>query len=98
MCTPHSATPTAGALHVDLSELKVYRWHEGALAVVSTLLSALAFGYGTWLTLPWVGLDLPLIYCLLFGALISPTHPPDCGDGHPEDCRCVEEPGAGHRR
>ena len=32
-------------------------------------------GFGTWLTLPWVGLELPLIYCLLFGALISPTDP-----------------------
>jgi CPA1 family monovalent cation:H+ antiporter len=65
----------AGALHVDLSELKAYRWQVGALAVVSTLLSTLAVGYGTWLALPWVGLELPLIYCLLFGALISPTDP-----------------------
>ena len=65
----------AGALHVDLSELKAYRWQGGALAVVSTVLSTLAVGYGSWLVLPWVGLDLPLIYCLLFGALISPTDP-----------------------
>ncbi|ODV09859.1 MAG: sodium:proton antiporter [Rubrivivax sp. SCN 70-15] len=65
----------AGALHVDLSELRAYRWQVGALAVVSTLLSTLAVGYGTWLALPWVGLNLPLIYCLLFGALISPTDP-----------------------
>ncbi|MDR3370770.1 sodium:proton antiporter [Rhodoferax sp.] len=65
----------AGALHVDLSELKAYRWQVGALAVVSTVLSTLAVGFGSWLVLPWVGLDLPLIYCLLFGALISPTDP-----------------------
>jgi CPA1 family monovalent cation:H+ antiporter len=65
----------AGALHVDLSELKAYRWQVGALSVVSTLLSTLAVGYGTWLSLPWAGLQLPLIYCLLFGALISPTDP-----------------------
>jgi CPA1 family monovalent cation:H+ antiporter len=65
----------AGALHVDLSELKAYRWQVGALAVVSTLLSTLAVGYGTWFALPWVGLQLPLIHCLLFGALISPTDP-----------------------
>jgi len=65
----------AGAMHVDLSELRAYRWQVGALAVVSTLLSTLAVGYGTWLALPWVGLELPLIYCLLFGALISPTDP-----------------------
>ncbi len=32
-------------------------------------------GSGTWLALPWVGLHLPLIHCLLFGALVSPTDP-----------------------
>ncbi len=65
----------AGAMHVDLSELKSYRWQVGALAVVSTLLSTLIVGWGMWLVLPWVGLRLPLIECLLFGALISPTDP-----------------------
>ena len=65
----------AGALHVDLSELKAYRWPVGALAVLGTLLSTLAVGYGMWFVLPLVGLHLPLIYCLLFGALISPTDP-----------------------
>ncbi len=65
----------AGALHVDLSELRAYRWQVGMLAVLSTVLSTVAVGFGTWLTLPWVGLELPLIYCLLFGALISPTDP-----------------------
>ena len=65
----------AGALHVDLSELRAYRWQVGLLAVVSTLLSTLAVGFGAWVVLPWVGLELPLVYCLLFGALISPTDP-----------------------
>jgi monovalent cation:H+ antiporter, CPA1 family len=65
----------AGALHVDLRELKAYRWQVGALAVVGTVLSTAAVGFGSWLVLPWVGLELPLIYCLLFGALISPTDP-----------------------
>jgi len=65
----------AGALHVDLSELKAHRWTVGALAVFATLLSTLAVGFGMWLALPLVGLPLPLIFCLLFGALISPTDP-----------------------
>jgi CPA1 family monovalent cation:H+ antiporter len=65
----------AGALHVDLSELKAYRWPVGALAVLSTLLSTAVVGYGMWFALPLAGLDLPLMYCLLFGALISPTDP-----------------------
>ena len=65
----------AGALHVDLSELRAYRRQVGLLAVLSTLLSTLAVGFGTWFALSWVGLELPLVYCLLFGALISPTDP-----------------------
>ncbi len=65
----------AGALHVDLSELKAYRWQIGALALIGTVLSTLAVGYGVWFALPLVGLQLPLVYCLLFGALISPTDP-----------------------
>jgi CPA1 family monovalent cation:H+ antiporter len=65
----------AGALHVDLSELRAYRWQVGALAVVGTLLSTLVVGFAMWWVLPWLGLSLPLIYCLIFGALISPTDP-----------------------
>jgi CPA1 family monovalent cation:H+ antiporter len=65
----------AGALHVDLQQLKVYRWPVAALAVVGTMLSTVAVGYGMWAALPLVHLQLPLIYCLLFGALISPTDP-----------------------
>lgn len=65
----------AGALHVDLSELKAHRWQVGALAVLSTLLSTVAVGLGAFYVLPLVGLQLPLLYCLLFGALISPTDP-----------------------
>lgn len=45
------------------------------LAVLGTVLSTLAVGYGMWWTLPLVGLPLQLINCLLFGALISPTDP-----------------------
>lgn len=65
----------AGALHVDLEQLKIYRWPVAALAVLGTTLSTLAVGYGMWIALPFLGLHLPLIDCLLFGALISPTDP-----------------------
>ena len=65
----------AGALHIDLSELRAYRWPVLGLAVLGTLLSTLVVGYGMWLALPLLGLDAPFIYCLLFGALISPTDP-----------------------
>jgi CPA1 family monovalent cation:H+ antiporter len=65
----------AGALHVDLSQLRAMRWQVGALAFVGTLISAPVVGLLAWILLPFVGLELPLPYCLVFGALISPTDP-----------------------
>lgn len=65
----------AGALHVDLSELKAQRWPVLGLALVGTIVSTLLVGFGLWLALGWVGLPLDLMYCLVFGALISPTDP-----------------------
>ena len=65
----------AGALHVDLSELRSFRLPVIALAVFGTLFSTAVVGVGMWLALPLIGLPLPLLYCLLFGALISPTDP-----------------------
>ena len=65
----------AGALHIDLSQLRDYRWQVGTLAVIGTALSTVIVGVLTWWLLPLVGLSLPLAYCLVFGALISPTDP-----------------------
>ena len=65
----------AGALHVDMRALRRYRWPVIGLAVVGTLLSTLLVGFGLWVALPLVGLALPFLYCMLFGALISPTDP-----------------------
>lgn len=65
----------AGALHVDLSQMRRFRWQIGLLAVAGTLLSTAIVGLAIWWLLPLMGLQLPLIGCLLFGALISPTDP-----------------------
>ncbi|WP_434772202.1 cation:proton antiporter [Pseudomonas entomophila] len=65
----------AGALHVDVSQLRAYRWQVASLAVIGTTLSTLFIGFGLWQLLSWTNLDLPLSYCLVFGALISPTDP-----------------------
>ncbi|MEP7282021.1 MAG: sodium:proton antiporter [Rubrivivax sp.] len=65
----------AAALHVDLSELRQYRWQIGTLAVVGTLVSTAVVGTVLWWVLPFAGLSVPLLPCLLFGALISPTDP-----------------------
>lgn len=65
----------AGALHVNLDDLAEQRWLIGTLATGGVLVSTFVVGYLTWWLLHWLGVDLPLIYCLLFGALISPTDP-----------------------
>jgi CPA1 family monovalent cation:H+ antiporter len=65
----------AGALHVKLEELLDLKWVIGTLAVAGTILSTLITGtLGYWL-FDLAGLPLPFLYCLLFGALISPTDP-----------------------
>jgi CPA1 family monovalent cation:H+ antiporter len=65
----------AGALHVDLGRLLRRKWVVGLLAtlgvVVSTALVGVGFKAVTWLT----GFEVGLLWCLVFGALISPTDP-----------------------
>lgn len=65
----------AGAFTVDLDLLKQQRWQIGILASVSTVASALIIGYLAYLLLPLLGIHVPLLYCFLFGSLISPTDP-----------------------
>lgn len=65
----------AGALHVDLSDLAKQRWVIGILATAGVVGATFLVGGGAWLLFSAIGLDLPLIYCLLFGALIAPTDP-----------------------
>jgi CPA1 family monovalent cation:H+ antiporter len=65
----------AGALHVDLTRLARQKWIIGLLATVGVLGSTLIIGFISRWVLSLLGIDLPLIYCLLFGSLISPTDP-----------------------
>ena len=65
----------AGALHVETNELLQHKWIIFLLASAGTLLSTLLVGVLAWGVFHLMGPALPLIYCLLFGALISPTDP-----------------------
>ncbi|AAF12552.1 sodium:proton antiporter (plasmid) [Deinococcus radiodurans] len=65
----------AGALSVDTHALWRLRGPVTVFALLSTALSTALVGGGTYLLLELVGLPTPLAYCLLFGALISPTDP-----------------------
>ncbi len=65
----------AGALHVDFSRLKEQRWPIILFATLGVVVSAFLIGGALYFLLGWIGLELQFIYCLLFGALISPTDP-----------------------
>ena len=65
----------AGALHTDLQQLKTLRWPVLLFATFGVLVSTFLIGGAVFLMLPLIGLEVDLIYCFLFGALISPTDP-----------------------
>jgi len=65
----------AGALHVNLSDLAKQKWVIASLASVGMLTSAFLVGTATWYILGMLSINMSYIYCLLFGALISPTDP-----------------------
>ena len=65
----------AGALHVNLDDLANQRKIIAILATVGVIFSTFVTGSGCWLLLKILGINLDYIYCLLFGALISPTDP-----------------------
>ena len=65
----------AGAFHIDWRDMREGRWAILALASFGTILSTLLVGFGLKLLLILIGPDLPLIWCFVFGALISPTDP-----------------------
>ncbi len=65
----------AGALHININDLWERRWSIGSLATLGTLISTFLVGTLTWWGLGLFGLKMSYLYCLLFGALISPTDP-----------------------
>jgi CPA1 family monovalent cation:H+ antiporter len=65
----------AGALHVNLNDLRQQTGIIATLATVGVLISTFLVGTLTWLVLHALSINLSFIYCLLFGALISPTDP-----------------------
>jgi CPA1 family monovalent cation:H+ antiporter len=65
----------AGALHLNLADL-AREWRLiSLLAIFGTVLSTVAIGFTFHIVCGWSGLDVPMIQCMLFGALISPTDP-----------------------
>jgi CPA1 family monovalent cation:H+ antiporter len=65
----------AGALHVNLNDLAEQRWVIGVLSTVGVVGATFLIGGGVYYLFDWLTIDVPFIYCLLFGSLISPTDP-----------------------
>ena len=65
----------AGALHINFSDLKQHRRAIFIYATVSVVLSAFFISLLLYYVSPYLGFAIPYPYCLLFGALISPTDP-----------------------
>lgn len=65
----------AGALHVDLDDLAEQGGVIAILASVGVVLSTVLVAGLTYVVSDLLGTPLPFLYCLVFGALISPTDP-----------------------
>ncbi len=65
----------AGALHFNVRDLFGQKWFIGTLASVGIALSTCLVGILTYYAFRLVDLEISFLYCLLFGALISPTDP-----------------------
>ncbi|MBD1366622.1 sodium:proton antiporter [Mucilaginibacter sp. ZT4R22] len=65
----------AGAIHIDAAKLKKERWPIILLATAGTLISTFLVGGMVYYLFILFHISIPFIYCLLFGALISPTDP-----------------------
>lgn len=65
----------AGALHTKLDELQKQKWPIITFATVGVLISTFLVGGMMYLLTGAIGHNIDFIYCLLFGALISPTDP-----------------------
>jgi len=65
----------AGALHIEIDALFRHKTVIGLLATQGVVLSTFLIGGSMYFVFGWLHLDVALPFCLLFGALISPTDP-----------------------
>jgi CPA1 family monovalent cation:H+ antiporter len=63
----------AAALHVDLRELRSQAWAVFGLATVGVILASLLFAAGIWVVFRLDGIEVPLIWCFVLGAVLAPT-------------------------
>ncbi len=65
----------AGAMHVDFSVFRSRLLAIGLMATLGIMISTFIIGWAMWWLLNFFGIEMPFIWALVFGALISPTDP-----------------------
>ncbi|MBC5993639.1 cation:proton antiporter [Pontibacter cellulosilyticus] len=65
----------AGALHTDFEKLRQSKWPILVFATIGVMISTFVTGTAFYYLLQLLNQPIEYIYCLLFGALISPTDP-----------------------
>jgi CPA1 family monovalent cation:H+ antiporter len=65
----------AGAIHINLNDLKEQRLPVIVFSTISVVISTFVVGGLMYYALSFLGFNAPFIQCLVFGALISPTDP-----------------------
>jgi CPA1 family monovalent cation:H+ antiporter len=63
----------AASLQVDLGELRKRAAPIFTLATVGVMIATLAFGLGIWGLFALAGAGVPLVWCLVLGAILAPT-------------------------
>jgi CPA1 family monovalent cation:H+ antiporter len=65
----------AGAIHISLHELRKQRIPIMIFSTLGVLISTIVVGLLMYMIFQIVAIPIPLVQCLVFGALISPTDP-----------------------
>ncbi|MFK5857034.1 MAG: sodium:proton antiporter [Bacteroidota bacterium] len=65
----------AGSVHINIKNLNRERIPVFVFAVLGTIISTIIIGTLSYYAFGLIGLNIPILYCMLFGALISPTDP-----------------------
>lgn len=65
----------AGALHVNLNDLKKQTAVIALLATLGVLATTFIVGGLTYIITGWLGIEVRFIYCLIFGSIVAPTDP-----------------------
>jgi CPA1 family monovalent cation:H+ antiporter len=65
----------AGAIHIDINRLREQRTSVITFSTIGVLISTFIVAALMYVVAGWLSIQIDFIYCLLFGALISPTDP-----------------------